>query len=140
MNVVPFKAEHLMDLQLQLAQQGIAPFISADYAKAIEGPYAFTGMVDGRVIAVGWVAEIWSGRAMACSLIDQRAGVHFVAIHKAARRVLDSVPWRRVEADTPCGFEQGHRWLRMLGFECEAERMRTYLPDGTDSALYARVR
>ena len=29
--------------------------------------------------------------------------------------------------------------LDMLGFDCEAPRMRKYTPDGRDAALYARV-
>ena len=77
---------------------------------------------------------------MVCSLMDQEAGAHFVALTKAAKRILGSMPYRRLEADVACDFAQGHRWLRMLGFTMEAPRMVAYLPDGTDSALYARVR
>ena len=140
MNVVPFKAEHLLALQLQQGQAHAQPFITEDYAHMLEGEYAFTALADGVPIAVGGVTKLWDERGLAWTFVSRNAGAHFVELHKAVKAMLDIVPYRRVEADTPCDFEQGHRWLRMLGFTLEAERMRAFRVDGGDSALYARVR
>jgi hypothetical protein len=141
MIVVPFKAEHLLGMQLQRSQSGSKPFITEEYARMLEGQFAFTALDDdGEVVAVGGLAELWEQRALAWSFIDSRAGKHFVALHKLVRDFLDMAPYRRIEAETSCGFGPGHRWLKMLGFQMEAERMRAFQVDGGDSALYARVK
>lgn len=141
MIVLPFKAEHLLGMQLQRAQDGSKPFITEEYAKMLEGQFAFTAVTDDEeVVAVGGVTELWANRALAWTFIDSRAGKHFVALHKIVRDLLDIIPYRRVEAETSCDFEPGHRWLKMLGFQMEAERMRAFQVDGGDSSLYARVK
>jgi len=37
------------------------------------------------------------------------------------------------------GFKEGHRWIKMLGFELEGY-MKAYRPDGADMLLYARIK
>lgn len=140
MNIVPYKAEHLMALQLQEGQVHSASYVTEDYAQALEGQWAFTAMADGKPIAVAGIAPLWDNRGLAWTFIDKRAGSHFTELHKVVKKVLDDAPYRRIEADTPCDFKQGHRWLRMLGFKLEAERMEAYLVDGGDASLYARVK
>jgi hypothetical protein len=140
MNVIPYKAEHLLALQLQAGQRGVAPFITPDYAKMLEGTWSFTAMVDGDPIAVCGITELWTNRAMVWSFLGQQAGPHFFALTKACKRVMDLSPYRRLEAEADCEFAPAHRWLRILGFEMEAPRMRAYRVDGGDSALYARMR
>lgn len=140
MIVVPYKAEHLMALKMQPGQGYLMPYVTDEYAKALESQFAFTAMdEDNEVVAVGGIAELWSNRGLAWAFIDSRAGQHFLALHKAVARVLAFVPYRRIEAETPCEFRQGHRWLKMLGFELEAPRMKAFRVDGGDAALYARV-
>jgi len=140
MNVVPFKAEHLLGMQLQRGQEYCAPHITEAYAKALEGVHAFTGMVDGVPIGVGGVVELWDNRALLWSFIDRRAGPHFISVHRATKMFLETLPYRRIEAECDCEFAAGHRWLKKLGFEMEAPRMRAFRIDGGDSALYARVK
>lgn len=140
MEIVPFKAEHILALQLQDEQAYSKPFITEEYAKWLEGEYAFTALVDGKPIAVAGVTELWANRALMWSFLGKDAGPHLLAIHKATLRAIKALPYRRLEADTPCDFVEGHRWLKMLGFKLEAERMEAYLPNGGDSSLYARVR
>ena len=139
MIIVPYQAEHLLSMQIQMAQRGVAPFITAEYAKSLEG-HAISALVDGECLAVGGIAKIWEHRGVAWSIIDVRAGAHFLTIHKACVKLLDEAPFRRIEADVACTFEAGHRWLRMLGFKLEAPRMAAFGVDGSDSALYARVK
>lgn len=141
MIVVPYEASHILGIQAQRGQAGAKAFITEEYAKALEGEFAFTAISDdGEVLAVGGIKEIWTDRAMAWSFIDRRAGKHFTAIHKAVKTLLEIVPYRRIEAEVACEFAPGKRWLKMLGFTMEAERMRAALPDGTDSALFAKVK
>ncbi len=140
MIVVPYKAEHLLALKMQPGQSYCMPFVTDEYAKALESAWAFTALENDEVVAVGGIAELWANRGLAWTFIDRRAGRHFVALHKVVKNLLDTVPFRRVEAETACNFEQGHRWLRMLGFKLEAECMEAFRVDGGDSALYARVK
>jgi len=140
MIVVPYQAKHLEALELQDGQAYCAPHLTPEYAKALEGQFAFTALVDGRVIGVGGVAELWTHRALLWSFVDRRAGPHFVSVHRATQRFLDMLPYRRIEAEVDVGFEPGHRWIKALGFTLEAPCMRAFRVDGGDSSLYARVK
>jgi RimJ/RimL family protein N-acetyltransferase len=46
---------------------------------------------------------------------------------------------RRYESTVDVGFKQGHRFMKMLGFEVEGY-LKAYRPDGADMVLYARVK
>lgn len=140
MIIVPYQPEHLLKLQLQDGQAFFQEAITPALAQSIAGPFVFSAFIDERPVAVFGVSELWENRGIAWSFISADAGPQFATLHKAAVRLLNLVPFRRVEADTPCEFTQGHRWLRMLGFELEAERMVAHRPDGGDSALYAKVK
>jgi len=140
MIVVPYQAEHLMALRAQEAQAYVREYMSDKYAKDLENTLSWAGIADGRVIGCFGVCEMWTHRALLWAFLDQSAGRHLVSIHRAVKRFLEVAPYRRIEAEVDCEFEAGHRWLRMLGFEMECERMRCYRVDGGDSALYARVK
>jgi RimJ/RimL family protein N-acetyltransferase len=140
MQLVPYKAEHLTMLRAQEAQAYLGQFMDDNYARALEQTLSWTGFADGRVIGCFGVCEIWTNRALLWSYMDQSAGRHLVSIHRAVKRYLDVAPYRRIEAEVDCEFEAGHRWLRMLGFTMECERMRCFRVDGGDSALYAKVK
>ena len=140
MRIIPFEALHVELLDDQEHNKPLRPFITAKDVRALEGPHAYTGVVDGRVVVCAGVEPMWQGRGYAWSYLSAGSGAHFVAIHKAVKRFLEIAPFVRVEASVVCEFEQGHRWARMLGFNLEAERMISYGPDGRDYALYARVK
>lgn len=93
---------------------------------------------DGGVYACSGLAKQWENRASAWALISTEAGKHFYMIHKAVRRGILLHHFRRIEATVDVGFEQGYRWMKLLGFEYEG-RMRAYTPDGRDCDLFARV-
>lgn len=141
--IVPFKAEHLAKLHLQPAQKYMSNIIDEEYAKVLEGEnvHSFSLLDGGLVLACGGVAPMWHGRAIAWMIIaGEAAGFKFLNVHKAILRFFETCYINRIEATVDCDFEQGHRWMRMLGFKMEAERMKGYRPDGGDCALYARVR
>lgn len=140
MSIVPFEPEHLERLTLQPSQAIMQPTLANPaYAKwlATSGP-AYS-LVDGDVvIASAGIIPQWENRALAWALISATAGKHFVVIHKAIRRFFVLHNYKRIETAVDCSFEQGHRWMKMLGFEREG-RMRAFMPDGRDCDLYARV-
>lgn len=95
----------------------------------------------GRRVAYLGMRPLGARRVEAWAIIDRyRTLREFTEIHRIAQEYLDTWNADRVEAFVECGFVAGHAWLKKLGFTLEASRMRKYLPDGKDCALYARVR
>jgi len=132
----PFMAERL---QLQSAQmlsgQAMTP---AAIESAIKGGLALAAVEGERIYGMAGIYEIWEGRGLAWALLAQDAGDQMLTLHRCVQRALDVSMFRRVEADVLNTHEEGHRWMRLLGFEKEGVR-RCYW-QGQDYALYARVR
>jgi len=140
MIVVPYRAEHLKQLQAQDAQSYLGQYMDDRYARQLEFTMSVSAFSGEQIIGCFGLCELWKNRALVWAYVDRNAGRHMVALHRATRNYLDMAPYRRIEAEVDCEFEAGHRWVRMLGFEMECERMRCYRVDGGDSALYARVK
>lgn len=140
MNVVPFEPEHLETIMLQPQQEQFYAHVSPEYgqALAISGP-AFTGILDGRILGCAGVVKQWENRAIAWALLSGDLGNEFVRIHRAVKRFLDMTDFHRVEAHVDANFEQGHRWIQMLGFKPEGY-MKEFNPNGGDAVLYARLK
>ena len=113
--------------------------VRADFTELANRGLAWTAESEGRILAIAGVEPQWENRAIAFALISGAAGPYFWAIHSAVHNFLNSTTYRRIEATVDVGFEQGHRWIKMLGFEIEGY-MKAYRPDGADMLLYARVR
>lgn len=140
MQITPFKAEDFFALTPQPAQAWVREHVTMEQLRAIEGSNAWTGWADGSPVwCFGWF-EVYPTRAVVWTFVGADAGPHFTAMHREAARVLGAMPHKRIETEVDWDFEEGHRWMRMLGFEMEAARLRGHRADGGDSALYARVR
>lgn len=140
MHIMPFEPVHLRALVLQEAQSWMGPMLKSDYGDTLKRSGPCFSLVDGdEVIVCSGVVNMWENRAQAWALISAGAGQHFVRIFRAMRSFLDLQDTRRIEATVDANFMQGHRLMRMLGFEYEG-MMHAYLPDGRDCCLYGRVR
>ncbi len=95
---------------------------------------------DGKVLCCGGVTEYWPGRGEGWCVFTKDCKKEFVAIFRAAASVFDFYPGRRVEAAIAVNFNEGHRWIKGLGFKLDAPLLKSYLPDGGDVSLYSRVR
>lgn len=141
MIVVPYKAHHLERLCIQEAQAYLSPYLTPEMAKALELGVAFTALEGDRVLACSGVVDMWDNRCVAWAYLDQRPGHHFVSVHRAVARFLEGYPCRRIEATVDAGFDDGHRWIKKLGFKLETpEPMQAYTPDGRAAYLYSRVK
>lgn len=140
MDVIPFEPEHMETIMLQPAQQRFFTYFNKEYAKdlKISGP-CFTGIKDGRVLGCAGLVKQWENRAIAWSLLSGDIGNDFISIHKAVVRFLNLSEYNRIEAFVDANFQQGHRWIEMLGFKCEGY-MEQFNPDGGDAMLYARLK
>ena len=138
---VSFKGEHVFKLDLQPAQEWFREFLTPENMKGLENEWAVTVMEDGNPLLCVGPMVYWQNRALIWTFVSRGLrGRKFLMIHLMARRYLDGLPFRRLEATVECDFTAGHRWVKALGFELEAPRMRAFQVDGQDSALYARVK
>ena len=134
-----FRACHLRSLKVQAPQAYVSHLLTPEYGRSLEGPHAFTGVYNGRVVVCAGVEYQWAGRGIAWALLSECSPVVFVLIHRAILRFLEGCDLRRIETSVDLGYGPGHRWAQLLGFEVEG-LMRGHQPDGRDSILYARVR
>lgn len=139
-DLVPFKKEHLEPLMLQKMNAYLPGWVKSGQAAAMEGTYAFTGLLKGDVAACGGVVPLWEGRGQLWSIYSEAIKTNFLPIFRGMQKFLDSAPFARIEMAVPCEFELGHRRAKMLGFELECPRARHYLANGEDCSLYARIR
>lgn len=140
MIVIPFRVDHFRAIDIQPAQARVRDMVRADDLAALEAGASYTCMHNRAVLACfGWI-EIYPHRGSLWALLSASCGRHMTGMTRIAKRLIESAPFRRLEIDVDCEFEQGHRWARMLGFSLEAERLRGYRMDGGDSAIYARIR
>ena len=128
-------------VELQSAQQYLRCIVDvrADFTELAEQGLVWTVEHDGVILGIGGLEPQWENRATAFALLSDDSGPHFKAIHSAVVEFLDNAPYRRIEATVDVGFKQGHRWIKMLGFELEGY-MRAYRPDGAVMLLYARIK
>jgi RimJ/RimL family protein N-acetyltransferase len=99
--------------------------IASDFDKVITIPLpyrvrAWTGLVDGEVIAVGGIAYMADGTHGVFMLADDRARSFPVTMHKTALTVLREardLGIKRLVTIAEPGVEAAERWLERLGFE-----------------------
>lgn len=141
MIVRPLKKEDFgrMAGALQPAQAHLRDsLLNEEYqASALSGP-AMAVEMDGRVIFLGGVIEMWSGRALAWSLVSSAAAPHLLRLTRETEKFFAALPYHRIECYVDWDFTAGHRWAALLGFEFEG-RMKCFSPLGTDMAMYGRV-
>jgi hypothetical protein len=135
------KAEHVAGFRLQPKQAMLSGNLAdpAYVASLVASGNCYSAMVGDRAVAFGGCLELWQDRAYLWSLIGEDAGPHMRVLVRAADGYLKAAPWRRIEAAVASDFRQGHRLIKMLGFQFEG-RMRAFSPDGVDHDLYARVK
>jgi hypothetical protein len=134
--------EHIQSIVAQDVQTGEQlGLLTAMAAETLEQSVALSVWSEGRCIAAGGLIDAWSGRAITWAFLSKYAYQHMLPITRQIRMVLDSYPARRVETVVLRDFAPGHRWVKMLGFECETpDGMKGYFPNGDDAVLYARVK
>jgi hypothetical protein len=141
MLVQTLKADHLTRLELQPEQQYFKQLISNpdDYVKMVSDGDAYAIVEGDETMCAFGIIELWPNRSMIWALMSANCGPHMTGMVRIGRRMVKTSGSRRVEAHVDCDFKAGHRFMKLLGFDVEAERMRSYEPDGRDCTLYARI-
>lgn len=140
MEIIEFESWHLEHLRLQDAQSYMLSYITPEYGQLLEeaGP-SFTALHHGVPKAAAGIVMCHPQRALSWALLSAMGPQQFLPVHRGVKAFLDRQTIRRIEANVDVSFPQGHRWIRALGFELEAPRMRAYSPEGRDYALYSRI-
>lgn len=141
MILLPFRGRHIDALADYAGQAWMAAHFEEQNPRALEhlGP-AFSGAVGGRIIGCAGLILCHERRAIAWALLSAAAGKHRFAVHRAVKGFLDSQELQRIEAHVDCDFPAARRWVETLGFSLEIERMRHFLPDGRDAAMWVRLK
>lgn len=139
---VPFHAEHLNGMEMQATYAWIKARLSIEDQRTLEGPLSSTLMEDGKPMACTGVVAFTEHRALLWTFIgDKVTSQNFRIVNHWAKLFLKSLKFRRIEATTEVDFLQGHRWLRLLGFEREdKDGMTAFGVDGKAHALYALIK
>lgn len=139
--VVKFKHKHIKSIEQQdndLIE--LSSFNYESYRHLENNRYSYTILSDGRPVCCIGVVEYWKGRGEIWAVIDRNIGSAFVGAVKAMKRMLNLCDLSRLEATVIADFEQGHRLVKLFGFELEAPLMRKYGVTGLNHSLYARVK
>lgn len=141
--VVKFKKEHMTELLKEPHNKLLAPLLTEEYCAAIE----FAGNAitifrkdDKHVLGCGGIALYWPGRGEGWAVFTEHCKREFVPIFRQVKRIVETFPCTRIEAAIDVNFKTGHRWIKLLGFKLDAERLEGYLPDGGAVSLYSRVK
>lgn len=141
MRLERYEPKHLGTLLNQPHLAYLGPYLKGDPSEALaQHRYAYTGLLDGEVLFCAGLMEYWENRAEAWAVLKEDLGANFIAVHNMVKRFLEIIPHRRIEAIVDFNFEEGHRWVRALGFKREAPLLKHYRPDGGDCTLYVKLR
>ena len=140
MQIVPFKSAHFWALDVQDAQAAEKLHVKPDYLKALEYQYSFTILDGDEPLSCLGCVELFPNRGAVWAYNSRFAKRKFKIVHRLAQRIIEDVPYTRLETEVDYDFREGHVWVRRLGFYIEAERMRCARPDGGDATLYVKVK
>ena len=139
--IIRFKAEHIWFLSLQEYDSiELGGYNLSFYKHAEKLNHAYTIVVNGVICACVGLVEYWENRAEVWTIIDKNSGKYFYQIVKAMKKLISNLDTIRIEATVVKDFKQGHRLVKLFGFELECECMRKYGVTGLDYSLYARVK
>lgn len=139
--VIPFKAEHLIELLKEESAAHLREHLTERHCKALEGaPFTASMELGGEIVMCGGVAIYWHGRGEVWSFYSSACKRNYVPVFRAVKKWLDEVPVRRLELAAEIGNKFAQRQAMLLGFELEVPRLRAFQPNGADCAMYVRIK
>lgn len=142
--VIDLKESHLMAIELQKKQEMFYTMLSDEhYREAIIYNFKSYTIFDDdfkNVLACIGFKDNGGGRYQGWCLLSIYANKHLISITRFIIYLLESIDYQRFELQVEDGFEEGHRWARILGFQCETPNgMKNYF-HGKNLYLYARYK
>lgn len=144
MRIEPFQPKHMAGLAGRLNESQALPDTQCteEFGQRLAAVgEAYTALADdGRVMAICGAMPLWANRVHLWAFLATDSGPHMLGITRGVRRFLEASDYARVEAEVSEGFDAGHRWVRMLGFQCETPNgMAAFFPGGVRGYLYSKV-
>jgi hypothetical protein len=138
--VKPFKPYHIDLLRAQGVQGAQLRELSLVPEGTVINPHgqALTVFDGETVIVCGGIIPKFKGHGECWAILSAEAGRHMRWLHYAAKRFISIEPWSRLEATVEEGFENGCRWVELLGFKFEG-RSPKYGPNGETHLRYGRT-
>lgn len=137
MNIIEFEPEHILQIEPQASQRYIER--SIQYGNYLATGDCFTGIQDGRVMAIGGVIPVTDTRAYLHMIVAAGFPNQWIKIFRATKRLIAAVEGDYIRLETLSTTPESDRWLEMVGFQCEGI-LRRVMPDGSDAKSYSIVR
>lgn len=103
---------------------------------------AYTVTYFDKPIAFICMVRVWDKVAEIMSITSEEVREHPTAFHRLCKRMIQDhmevYGLKRVQAIVKSNYNEGCRWLEMLGFNLEGE-MKKFGPEGDDYLMMARV-
>lgn len=138
--IVKLLPEHLVALKASGAVGRLGELVGDRFVKLADFPQSWAAVSGERVIAVAGVLDYWPGRGEMWAIFNKPTPLEFFQIHRAAKRFIECLPHKRLEATVECDFKAGHRWIQQLGFHLEAEKLKFYGIGGVHMSMYAKIK
>ena len=140
--IVPFKPEHLKNLKTREFEEQVLGELKESLLKKISEP-AFTGLIDGKVIAIAGVAIFWDGVGEGWVFGTDEIENHKVFFMRNVLKKLKEIEKKynlhRVQATVVSGMKGLIRFVEFLGFKFEG-RLRNYGVHKEDYLIFGRTR
>ena len=140
--IVPFIPAHLNNIRLHSYMGYMQEHVSSEeYANMLVGENSFTGVKDdGEVLGSAGIIQLGINRWAAWALLTASSGKHMLKFAREVKKFLDNNTNTRVETHVRHDFPQGHKLMKVLGFENETPNgMKNYGEEGMTYDLYART-
>ncbi len=145
MIIIDFEADHAKEiLGGDVNDEKIRPPI--EVSRFVEGMVvknmAFTGVINGNIVACGGIYPIWDNVGEAWFLGTDHVNQYPVIITKTIRKYLNNLmslnKLHRVQAHVRSDWDRANRWIKFLGMQKEGV-VRKFSPDGRDHILFSKV-
>lgn len=138
-DVASFRAEHARVMRIQSRQAAWRESVPDAHFRALESHPSLTILDGDYPLIAGGVIQVWPGRKVAWAILAADIGHRMTTCTRITRRFLDSHLPGRLELDVERDHEEGHRFARLLGFEKETDRLRSFYTGGLDGTMYVKV-
>lgn len=139
LELIPFRAAHARALRVQPRQAAWRDSTPDAHFAALEQHPSMT-IVDGDYpLITGGVIQVWPGRKVVWALMAADIKHRMTACTRITRQFLDAQFTGRLELDVERDHIEGHRFAKLLGFEKETDRLRSFYTGGLDGTMYVRV-
>ncbi|MFH1230993.1 MAG: GNAT family protein [Planctomycetota bacterium] len=145
-NIIPFKPEHMADIEKKDINSGVLEFIGDIDSRAViyanSGP-AITMLKRNTLLAIGGVLQFWTGVGEAWMMVSPEGRKSGLALYRVMERFLnmgfEKYGFHRIQASVVNGYTEAHKVVLRLGFIPEG-MMVQYGPNKENYVRYVRLK